>query len=172
MQEEIFKVVGRDNQPTLAHKPSMPYCEAVIMEIQRLGNIGPFGLPHSTYKQSVKIGNYVIPKGHVVQVHLGGIMKSKSSWGPDADQFKPDRFYDAAHDQLVKDERIIPFSVGKRQCPGETLARAEIFLYLTGLLQNLSFSVQDPENPPSPSNYVSGTTASPCPFKTRVNNVP
>ena len=42
----------------------MPYVEAVIQEIQRLGNIAPFGLPHSTLKSGVWIGNTYIPKGN------------------------------------------------------------------------------------------------------------
>ena len=34
-----------------------------------------------------------------------------------------------------KGETVIPFSTGKRQCPGEGIARAEIFLFFVGLLQ-------------------------------------
>jgi len=52
----------------------------------------------------------------------------------------------------VHDERVIPFSVGKRQCPGESLARTEIFLFFVGLIKNFEFTVLDPENPPGRIN--------------------
>jgi cytochrome P450 len=169
LRQEICQVVGTERQPKLGDRLNMPYTEAVIQEIQRLGNIAPFGLPHSTYKTSVIIGKYVIPKGHSIHAQLGGVMKSKASWGQDAQVFKPERFIKDEDSSVIRDERLIPFLVGKRQCPGETLAKAEIFLYLTGILQKLKFSVEDPENPPSPDNYVSGTTAAPNPFTAKID---
>jgi hypothetical protein len=48
------------------------------------------------------------------------------------------------------------------------LARAEIFLYLTGLLQKFEFSCVDPSHPPSTDDFVSGLTAVPLPFKAKL----
>ena len=138
----------------------------MIQEIQRLGNIAPFGLPHSTLKTSVWIGDICIPKGYTIQPHFGGVMKSQKNWGQDALEFKPERFIN--NDKLIKDDRVIPFSVGKRQCPGENLARAEIFLYLSTILQRLSLSQDESEAKPSVLDFVSGITAVPMPFKTKV----
>jgi cytochrome P450 len=45
--------------------------------------------------------------------------------------FRPERFLDEAG-AVRRDEHLIPFSVGKRQCLGETLAKAELFLFFTG----------------------------------------
>ena len=39
----------------------MPYTEAVVHEIQRMGNIAPLGLPRVTTKD-VHLGDYLIPK--------------------------------------------------------------------------------------------------------------
>ncbi len=171
MREEITKTFGQDRQPSLGERAKLPFTEAVIQEIQRLGNIAPFALPHSTFRVGIELGKYRIPKRHTIFAQLGGVMKSPWEWGPSAEDFLPERFYNEADGSLIKDERLVPFSVGKRQCPGETLARAEIFLYLTGLLQKLRFSIVDPGSPPSPENYVSGTTASPTPFEVRVERI-
>ena len=63
-RDEILSVTGSIRYPTLSDRPNLPYMEAVIQEIQRLGNIAPFGLPHSTLKSGVWIGNTYIPKGN------------------------------------------------------------------------------------------------------------
>ena len=62
VRAEIFRVVGRDRAPGLSDRSSLPFTEATILEIQRLGNIVPFGLPHSTFVSEVRIRGKVIPK--------------------------------------------------------------------------------------------------------------
>lgn len=46
---------------------------------------------------------------------------------------------------LNKDEseKVLLFGLGKRRCIGESIARWQVFLFLTTLLQQLQFSVQD-----------------------------
>ena len=37
--------------------------------------------------------------------------------------------FDLLFDRFVKSERVIPFSIGKRYCMGELLARNEVFIF-------------------------------------------
>ena len=46
MRHEIDRVVGSGRFPSMGDKDNLPYCEAVILETQRLGNIAPLSLPH------------------------------------------------------------------------------------------------------------------------------
>jgi cytochrome P450 family 2 subfamily J len=71
---------------------------------------------------------------------------------------------------VQKDEKLIPFSTGKRQCPGETLAKAELFLFFAGLLQKFRFSSVDPKNPP-PVDMEAGLTSSLLPFSVRATRI-
>ncbi|KAK8773489.1 hypothetical protein V5799_011971, partial [Amblyomma americanum] len=54
----------------------------------------------------------------------------------DPEEFNPSRFLNEDGSALLpKPDQLIPFGVGKRMCPGETMATVEIFLYLTTILQ-------------------------------------
>ena len=87
-------------------------------------------------------------------------------WG-DPQTFRPSRFLKKdLNDQwkIEKKERFIPFGFGKRVCMGENLAKAELWLFATAILQR--FTVKKPEDHPipDPKNDIAGLTRSPQPF--------
>ncbi|KAK8756956.1 hypothetical protein V5799_000342 [Amblyomma americanum] len=56
---------------------------------------------------------------------------------PSPEKFDPSRFInDDGSAILEKPKRLIPFSLGKRKCPGETQAIMVMFLYITCILQH------------------------------------
>ncbi len=60
----------------------------------------------------------------------------------DPSSFNPDRFLTADGMDLnkVEGEKVLVFGLGKRRCIGESIGRAEVFLFLAILLQRLTFS--------------------------------
>nr|XP_021154862.1 vitamin D 25-hydroxylase [Columba livia] len=132
VQKEIDLVIGPNKIPVLEEKGKMPYTEAVLHEVLRFCNIAPLGIFHATSKDTVVRG-YSIPEGTTVITNLYSVHFDEKYWS-NPEVFFPERFLDG-NGQFVKKEAFIPFSLGRRHCLGEQLARMELFLFFTSLLQ-------------------------------------
>ncbi|KAI6197647.1 hypothetical protein M3Y94_01249600 [Aphelenchoides besseyi] len=137
MHDELDAVIGSDRLITVADRQSLPYCNAVIMETQRVSNVFALNLPRKT-NRDVQYDDMVIPSGTVVVPQISVIL-----WDPDLypnpEHFDPDRFIDE-NGQLKKAEEFVPFSLGKRACLGESLAKMSIYLFVANLLNQFEFS--------------------------------
>ncbi|XP_075943610.1 LOW QUALITY PROTEIN: cytochrome P450 2J2-like [Anarhichas minor] len=160
VQAEIDRVIGQSRQPTVADRPNMPYTDAVIHETQRMGNIIPMGFPKMASKDTT-LGGYVIPKGTSITTVLASVLFDKNEWAT-PDIFNPEHFLDS-EGQFRRREAFLPFSAGKRGCMGEHLARMELFLFFTSLLQRFTFSPVPGEMPSLEG--VMGFTYSPEEFR-------
>ncbi|KAK2540518.1 cytochrome P450 2J2 [Columba guinea] len=159
VQAEIDTVIGQARQPALDDRSNMPYTNAVIHEVQRKGNIAPFILPRLTMKDTV-VDGFRIPKGTGLIANLNSMMFDKNEWET-PDTFNPGHFLKDG--QFWKRESFLPFSIGKRSCPGELLARTELFLFFTALLQKFTF--QAPPDTTLSLQFKLGITLSPKPYK-------
>ncbi|XP_068109282.1 cytochrome P450 2D17-like [Hyperolius riggenbachi] len=161
VHEEIDRVIGRGRSPTMADIQEMPYTYAVIHEIQRCGDISPMTLPHMTYRD-MEIQEYFIPKGITIFINLSSVLKDEQVWEK-PHQFYPKHFLDD-NGKFVKREAFIPFSAGRRVCLGEKLARMELFLFFTILLQQFTFEI--PSKQPRPrDDPIYAFTLSPHPYQ-------
>ncbi|XP_029005207.1 cytochrome P450 2J2-like [Betta splendens] len=136
VQAEIDRVIGQSRQPTMADRPNLPYTDAVIHEVQRVGNIVPLGFPKMSSKDT-ELGGYFIPKGTSTTTILSSVLYDKNEWET-PDTFNPEHFLDS-NGQFRRRQAFFPFSAGKRACIGEYLARMELFLFFTSLLQCFTF---------------------------------
>ena len=131
VQIELDSVVGQSRLPAVADRPNLPYTEAVIWEILRCGNIAPRGVNHMG-SEPITMNGITIPANIMISPLMEVILKG-DHWG-DGMVFRPERFLDA-EGRLIKDEHLMPFSIGKRQCLGETLAKVELFLFFASELK-------------------------------------
>ncbi|KAM6464176.1 cytochrome P450 2K4-like isoform 2-T2 [Liasis olivaceus] len=163
VQEEIAKVIG-DLQPRTEHRAEMPYTDAVIHEVQRFADIIPTNLPHAT-TMDITFKGFFIPKGMQIVPLLSSVLHDESQWEK-PHEFYPEHFLDS-EGKFVKKDAFLPFSAGRRACAGENLAKMELFLFFTSLLQRFTF-----QPPPGTSKddldltHAVGFTTPPMPYKT------
>ncbi|XP_051802856.1 cytochrome P450 2J6-like isoform X5 [Acanthochromis polyacanthus] len=138
VQAEIDRVIGQSRQPSMEDRVNLPYTDAVIHEIQRMGNIAPLSLPHST-NRDVQLGGYTIPKGVTIIPNLTSVLFDKNEWETPY-TFNPGHFLNE-EGKFVKPAAFIPFSAGKRLCLGENLAKMELFLFFISFMQHFTFSM-------------------------------
>ncbi|XP_030665094.1 cytochrome P450 2C9 isoform X3 [Nomascus leucogenys] len=144
VQEEIERVIGRNRSPCMQDRSHMPYTDAVVHEVQRYIDLLPTSLPHAV-TCDIKFRNYLIPKGTTILISLTSVLHDNKEFR-NPEMFDPRHFLDEGGN-FKKSNYFMPFSAGKRICVGEALARMELFLFLTSILQNFNLkSLVDPKN--------------------------
>ncbi|XP_053128995.1 cytochrome P450 1A5-like [Hemicordylus capensis] len=143
IQEEIDESIGRARKPRLSDRSLLPYTEAFILEMFRHSSFLPFTIPHCTTTDTA-LNGYYIPKDMCVFVNQWQVNHDETLW-KDPSSFNPERFLTANRKEVIRDEseKVLVFGLGKRRCIGETIARWEVFLFLSTLLQELQFSVTE-----------------------------
>ncbi|XP_035661541.1 cytochrome P450 2U1-like [Branchiostoma floridae] len=160
VHEELDAVVG-ESLPALSHRSQLPYVNACLLETMRIRTIVPLA-SHAT-TQEVKVQGYDIPKGTQVMMNMYSLHMDPAYW-PDPDRFDPERFLDAEGNVIKKPESFMPFSGGRRVCLGEQLARMELFLFFSTLLQSFTFKTPVGAPPPN-TDGIPGLTFMPHPFQ-------
>ncbi|XP_035260162.1 cytochrome P450 2K1-like [Anguilla anguilla] len=121
VQEELSRVIG-DREPRVEDRRNLPYTDAVIHEIQRLADIVPMSLPHTTSCDVTFQGSFV-KKGITVILLLTSVLQDEEEWET-PHSFNPGHFLDEKG-CFIKRDAFMPFSAGRRACLGESL-----YLYL------------------------------------------
>ncbi|NP_001001757.2 cytochrome P450 2H2 [Gallus gallus] len=162
MHKEIDRVVGRDRSPCMADRSQLPYTDAVIHEIQRFIDFLPVNLPRAVIKDT-KLRDYFIPKDTMIFPLLSPILQDCKEF-PNPEKFDPGHFLNA-NGTFRKSNYFMPFSAGKRICAGEGLARMELFLFLTSILQNFSLKPVEDHKDIDISPIVTSAANIPRPYE-------
>uniref|UniRef100_A0A7M4FW14 Cytochrome P450 2C5-like n=1 Tax=Crocodylus porosus TaxID=8502 RepID=A0A7M4FW14_CROPO len=136
IHQEIDEAFSANHVPSMEDRVKLPYTNAVIHEVQRYQPVHNENFPREVTRDTVFWG-YTIPKGTPAIPMLDSVHTDPVQWETPK-QFNLGHFLDE-NGHFRKREAFIPFSAGKRACPGEGLAQMELFLFLTILLQNFIF---------------------------------
>ncbi|XP_073536087.1 cytochrome P450 2C20-like isoform X3 [Phyllobates terribilis] len=138
VQQEIDEVTKSLRSPEIMDKPQLAYTNAVIHEAQRVFDLVPTALSHAV-TEDIKFRGYTIPKGTTVIPFLTSVLQDPSQWET-PEVFNPQHFLNE-DGQFRTRLAFMPFSAGKRVCPGENLARMELFMFFSALLQKFTFTL-------------------------------
>ncbi|GIY90664.1 cytochrome P450 2J6 [Caerostris darwini] len=136
---ELDAVLGKDHPPTWRDHVNLPYTMSVVYEVMRHSTVVPIGMLRCTSSRT-KIGAYDIPEDTIVMPNLWGVHHDAGYWeNPFA--FRPERFLKDG--RAVRPRAFVPFSCGKRKCPGEDMAIMIVFLYFASLMQKYSICLPE-----------------------------
>ncbi|XP_057974092.1 cytochrome P450 CYP82D47-like [Malania oleifera] len=142
-QQELDAQVGRQQQLQGTHIKHLVYIQAIIKETMRLYPAAPLGIPHESI-QNCTIGGHPVPAGTRLVVNLWKVHRDPQVW-PDPDEFRPERFLTTHQDVDVKGQNfeLIPFSSGRRMCPGVSFALQVMHFTLANLLHEFEIATLD-----------------------------
>lgn len=135
--DKVFNDLSSDDELTYDDVTKFEYIEQVLRETLRLNPVAPYILRRC--KEETKIRDCTIPRETIVIVNLYTMHRRKDIYGPDADQFVPDRF----HPNEMKKRNpsaFAPFSLGPRNCIGMRYAYIEMKIVLATLLRHFRFT--------------------------------
>ncbi|KAI1329261.1 cytochrome P450 [Xylariaceae sp. FL0255] len=127
LQAELDAAIpSRDQKvPDYESIRNLPYLEAAIQEALRIHSTSGIGLPRQVPPDSpgVYLNGHFFPPGAVLSVPTYTIHHSKTIWGPDADEYRPERWLNITPRQR---NAYLVFSHGPRACVGRNVAEMEM----------------------------------------------
>ena len=167
-RQELDTVVGRSRLPSLEDRTNLPYFEALMSELMRRSNVAPFAIFHSNHV-AADLNQFKIPAHSTIVFALTEVLNDPKYF-PEPEKFKPERFLKEENGQLVYQAHpaLITFGTGKRECLGKSLAKAEIFLFLSALVHTFNFE-PPAEGLPDVNDCTIGITRLPRHFKAKIS---
>nr|GMC96651.1 cytochrome P450 82C4-like [Ipomoea batatas] len=140
-QDEMDIHVGKDRLVEESDIKNLKYFQAIVKEGLRLYPPGPLSGPREAM-EDCKIGKYHIPKGTRLILNLLKLHRDPRIWS-EPDEFRPERWFKDEHSSIGyvgKSFEYLPFSGGRRMCPGMNFGLQVVQLTLARLLQGFNIS--------------------------------
>ncbi|KHJ79407.1 hypothetical protein OESDEN_20947 [Oesophagostomum dentatum] len=122
VEDELLSITKGQRPLSITDRPKTTYYNAVLNEIHRCALVIPLNMWRDTADDTV-VGKYVVPKGTSITAQISLIMTDERYF-ENKYEFNPDRYLN--NESIA--EMIVPFGLGKRACPGESMAQAELYL--------------------------------------------
>lgn len=103
-----------------AEAVKLPYLKACINEGMRLHPSVGLTMPRFVPAGGAIVSGFRFPEGYRVGVNGAVVQRNKEVFGPDADNFNPDRWIEG--DAVRMDKTMIQFGAGPRTCIGKNVS--------------------------------------------------
>ncbi|RWS00856.1 cytochrome P450 2C42-like protein [Dinothrombium tinctorium] len=161
IKQELEEVLGNETLPSLEHRHRLTYTEAFLREVDRFLALAPITIVRVN-SDEVTIKGFKIPKGSNFFANTHNCLRDPKYF-KNPNEFDPNNFI-GPNGQLIFIKSYTPFGVGEffmkkidkiivrfqtlglHRCPGELLAKNEIYLFLVALVHNFSLTLVSDEN--------------------------
>jgi cytochrome P450 len=111
----------------------------VLYEVLRLYT--PLTTLHRRTYKPMELGGVRYPAGVMLMLPLLCVHHDKDVWGPDASEFRPERFAEGVSKASRHAPAFFPFGWGPRTCIGQHFALLEARMGLAMILQRFAFQL-------------------------------
>ncbi|KAJ5217959.1 Benzoate 4-monooxygenase [Penicillium cinerascens] len=144
LHKSLDDAIPRDiDVPTHAMVKDIDYLQWVIWETMRIHSTSAMGLPREIPPNAapITICGHTFGPGDVLSVPSYTVHRSKEVWGPDAEEFVPERW---SPDRLTARQKtaFIPFSHGPRSCVGRNVAEMELLVIGATVFRLFEFQIE------------------------------
>ncbi|KXG49221.1 Cytochrome P450 [Penicillium griseofulvum] len=146
LREEIDTMTseGRISNPVTYHQAKdMPYLNAVIKETLRMHPAVGTILPRIVPKGGMTLEGYYFREGTHVGTNAWPLHYSEDVYGPDADQYRPERWLEDKSDFEYRDSMMFAFGGGLRTCIGRNIVLLEMTKFLPQIVRRIDFKFEE-----------------------------
>ncbi|XP_046373795.1 cytochrome P450 3A24-like [Haliotis rufescens] len=162
IQENIWEEIqqhypNKNDVPNYDNVRGLTYLEQVIKETLRKYVVASNVIARQCRETAVVEG-ITIPKGMLVQADVWSLHRREDLWGPDAEEFQPQRF--APEKQRARHPMAwMPFGGGPRMCAGLRFAILQAKTATVELIRNFQFALS--KDMTTPLQLIEGATVCP-----------
>ncbi|KNA16246.1 hypothetical protein SOVF_090910 [Spinacia oleracea] len=145
IRDEVNQFCGVNNDdrhllvPDVETLLKMKSVTMVIQETLRL--YPPAAFISREALEEFQMGDIVVPKGVCIWTLIPTLHRDQEIWGPDANEFKPQRFANGVSNACKVPQAYLPFGLGARLCLGKNFAMVQLKLLLCNIVYRFSFTL-------------------------------
>ncbi|KAF9324006.1 Protein kinase alk2 [Linnemannia elongata] len=168
LREEIDTVL-QGGFPTYETIQTQKYTKACFFETLRLYPSVPQNI-RCVLEDDILPGGIKVYKGEKVTWGIWGMGRDTDIWGPDAEEFRPERWLQG---DKFPSNKFVSFHLGPRTCLGQQFAYIQAITVTSMLLQKFDFELVNPHNEPAYGTSLTLPMANGLPVRiTRRRDVP